>query len=160
MTQASPPQSTTSGDVPAAPRAPGFRYYDLLLGGMVAVLLCSNLIGPAKVCTVTLPLLGALSFGAGNLFFPISYIFGDVLTEVRALRQDVNQVEAGLKKLNQQRTATGERRRENIKTALAGNGCAVAPVPVAGADSLYQRAEEVSTADYSGTLTRKPDGKN
>ena len=62
--------------------ARGFRYYDLLVGGMVAVLLCSNLIGPAKVCTVTLPLLGALSFGAGNLFFPVSYIFGDVLTEV------------------------------------------------------------------------------
>jgi len=60
----------------------GFRYYDLLVGGMVAVLLCSNLIGPAKVCTFTLPVLGALSFGAGNLFFPISYIFGDVLTEV------------------------------------------------------------------------------
>ena len=85
---------------------------------------------------------------------------GDVLTEVRALRQDVSQVEAGLKKLNQQRTVTGEHRRENIKTALAGNGCAVAPVPVAGADSLYQRAEEVSAADYSGALTRKPDGKN
>ncbi len=60
----------------------GFRYYDLLVGGMVAVLLCSNLIGPAKVCTVTLPLFGTLTFGAGNLFFPISYIFGDVLTEV------------------------------------------------------------------------------
>ena len=60
----------------------GFRYYDLLVGGMVAVLLCSNLIGPAKVCTVSLPLLGALTFGAGNLFFPISYIFDDVLTEV------------------------------------------------------------------------------
>lgn len=85
---------------------------------------------------------------------------GDVLTEVRALRQDVSLVEAGLKKLNQQRTATGEHRRENIKTALVGNGCAMAPVPVAGADSLYQRAEEVSTADYSGTLTRKSDGKN
>lgn len=85
---------------------------------------------------------------------------GDVLTEVRALRQDVSLVEAGLKKLNQQRTATGEHRRENIKTALAGNGCAVASVPVAGADGLYQRAEEVSTADYSGTLARKPDGKN
>lgn len=66
----------------AGARAPGFRYFDLLVGGMVAVLLCSNLIGPAKVCTITLPLLGALSFGAGNLFFPISYIFGDVLTEV------------------------------------------------------------------------------
>ena len=64
------------------PPARGFRYYDLLVGGMVAVLLCSNLIGPAKVCTFTLPVLGALTFGAGNLFFPISYIFDDVLTEV------------------------------------------------------------------------------
>ena len=59
-----------------------FRYYDFCVVGMVAVLLCSNLIGPAKVCTVTLPLLGTLSFGAGNLFFPVAYIFGDVLTEV------------------------------------------------------------------------------
>ena len=65
-----------------AARTRGFRYYDMLVAGMVAVLLCSNLIGPAKVCTVNLPLLGALTFGAGNLFFPISYIFGDVLTEV------------------------------------------------------------------------------
>jgi len=59
-----------------------FRYYDFLVAGMVAVLLCSNLIGPAKVCAVTLPVIGLVSFGAGNLFFPISYIFGDVLTEV------------------------------------------------------------------------------
>ena len=65
---------------PARPQ--GFRYYDLLVGGMVAVLLCSNLIGPAKVCTLSVPLLGALTFGAGNLFFPVSYIFDDVLTEV------------------------------------------------------------------------------
>lgn len=59
-----------------------FRYYDFLVAGMVAVLLCSNLIGPAKVALVTLPVIGAVSFGAGNLFFPVSYIFGDVLTEV------------------------------------------------------------------------------
>ncbi|NKF21100.1 queuosine precursor transporter [Solimonas marina] len=59
-----------------------FRYYDFLLGGMVAVLLCSNLIGPGKVCSIDLPWFGAVDFGAGNLFFPISYIFGDVLTEV------------------------------------------------------------------------------
>ncbi|HGV3494074.1 TPA: DUF2570 domain-containing protein [Klebsiella quasipneumoniae subsp. quasipneumoniae] len=85
---------------------------------------------------------------------------GDVLTEVRALRQDVSLVEARLKTLNQQRTATGEHRRENIKTALAGNDCAVAPLPAAGADSLYQRAEEVSAADYSGAFAGKPDGKN
>ena len=59
-----------------------FRYYDFCVAGMVAVLLCSNLIGPAKVCAITLPVLGLVTFGAGNLFFPISYIFGDVLTEV------------------------------------------------------------------------------
>ncbi|MBU6163357.1 MAG: queuosine precursor transporter, partial [Myxococcales bacterium] len=60
-----------------------YRYFDFVMAGFVAVLLCSNLIGPAKVCEIPLPLLGtALVFGAGNLFFPISYIFGDVLTEV------------------------------------------------------------------------------
>ena len=58
------------------------KYYDLLLGGFVAVLLCSNLIGPGKTVRVDLPLGIALSFGAGNLFFPVSYIFDDVLTEV------------------------------------------------------------------------------
>ncbi len=85
---------------------------------------------------------------------------GDVLTEVRALRQDVSQVEARLKTLNQQRNTTGEHRRENIKTALAGDPCAVGPVRAAVADGLYQRAEEVTAADYSGALARKPDGKN
>jgi len=64
-----------------------YKYFDLLMAGFVTVLLCSNLIGTAKVGYVTfpfsLPLLGdALSFGAGNLFFPLGYIFGDVLTEV------------------------------------------------------------------------------
>ena len=59
-----------------------FRYYDLILGAFVAVLLCSNLIGPAKVVQLNLPLVGPTDFGAGNLFFPLSYIFGDILTEV------------------------------------------------------------------------------
>lgn len=60
-----------------------YRYYDLFMAGFVTVLLCSNMIGPGKTCVVTLPLLGwTLVFGAGNIFFPISYIFGDVLTEV------------------------------------------------------------------------------
>lgn len=59
-----------------------FHYYDFLVAGMVGVLLCSNLIGPGKVAELDLPLLGVVAFGAGNLFFPISYIFGDVLTEV------------------------------------------------------------------------------
>ena len=41
-----------------------------------------NLIGPAKAAQVELPLIGAVTFGAGVLFFPISYVFGDILTEV------------------------------------------------------------------------------
>ena len=72
-----------------------FRYYDFLVAGMVAVLLCSNLIGPAKVCIVTLPLIGTMHFGAGNLFFPISYIFGDVLTEVYGYARSRRAIWAG-----------------------------------------------------------------
>jgi uncharacterized integral membrane protein (TIGR00697 family) len=47
------------------------------MAGFVTVLLCSNLIGPGKSCEIW-----GIDFGAGNLFFPISYIFGDILTEV------------------------------------------------------------------------------
>jgi len=66
--------------VPAPTRS--YRYYDFILGAFVCVLLCSNLIGPAKVATVHLPVIGDFTFGAGVLFFPISYVFGDILTEV------------------------------------------------------------------------------
>jgi hypothetical protein len=59
-----------------------YRYYDALLAASVAVLLCANLIGPGKTVAIDLPIFGSLSFGAGNLFFPISYIFGDVFAEV------------------------------------------------------------------------------
>src|SRR6202158_2418139 len=63
-------------------RSRHYRYYDLVMAAFVTVLLCSNLIGPAKTCSMQLPIFGTLVFGAGNLFFPISYIFNDVLTEV------------------------------------------------------------------------------
>lgn len=52
------------------------------MAAFVCVLVCSNLIGPAKVTQIDAPLLGTLTFGAGVLFFPISFIFGDILTEV------------------------------------------------------------------------------
>ena len=71
----SPLTSAPSGTRP-------LRHYDLIMGGFVAVLLCSNLIGPAKVVQLDLPLFGPVDFGAGNLFFPLAYIFGDILTEV------------------------------------------------------------------------------
>jgi hypothetical protein len=59
-----------------------FRYYDLVMAGFVAILLLSNIIGASKPSFVTLPNGTEWSFGAGVLFFPISYIIGDVLTEV------------------------------------------------------------------------------
>jgi hypothetical protein len=59
-----------------------YRYYDFILGAFVCTILCSNLIGPAKIAQVHLPLIGEFTFGAGVLFFPISYVFGDILTEV------------------------------------------------------------------------------
>jgi queuosine precursor transporter len=54
-----------------------FRYYDLVMAAFVAVLLLSNIIGASKLSEVS-----GFVFGAGILFFPISYVLGDVLTEV------------------------------------------------------------------------------
>jgi uncharacterized integral membrane protein (TIGR00697 family) len=59
-----------------------YRYYEFVMAAFVTVLICSNLIGPAKIAQVDWPVVGVLTFGAGVLFFPISYVFGDVLTEV------------------------------------------------------------------------------
>jgi uncharacterized integral membrane protein (TIGR00697 family) len=59
-----------------------YRYYEFVMAAFVTILICSNLIGPAKICQMDLPLVGLVTFGAGVLFFPISYVFGDVLTEV------------------------------------------------------------------------------
>ena len=60
----------------------GYRYYEFVMVAFVVILVCSNLIGPAKIVQVDWPVIGTLTFGAGVLFFPISYVFGDVLTEV------------------------------------------------------------------------------
>ena len=65
------------------------------MAAFVTVLLCSNFIGAAKQTTIQLPLLGATTFSAGVLFFPISYIFGDILTEVYGYGRDRRVVWAG-----------------------------------------------------------------
>ena len=54
-----------------------FRYYDLVMAAFVAILLLSNIIGASKLATIE-----GITFGAGILFFPLSYVIGDVLTEV------------------------------------------------------------------------------
>ncbi|MCS6763386.1 MAG: queuosine precursor transporter [Candidatus Protistobacter heckmanni] len=82
-----------TGAPPASGRS--YRYYDFVMAAFVTVLLCSNLIGAGKAAEIELPLLGTVAFGAGVLFFPISYIFGDVLTEVYGYGRDRRVVWAG-----------------------------------------------------------------
>jgi queuosine precursor transporter len=70
MTETTPRQVRASG-------VHQFRNFDIVMAAFVAILLLSNVIGAAKLATVE-----GFTFGAGILFFPISYIIGDVLTEV------------------------------------------------------------------------------
>ena len=64
-----------------------YRYYDRILALFVTVLLVSNIASSAKIVDWGLSLFGVpLAFDAGTILFPISYIFGDVLTEVYGYR--------------------------------------------------------------------------
>ena len=80
-----------------APNNPrrSYRYYDFVMAAFVCVLLCSNFIGAAKQAVIDLPIVGPTPFGAGILFFPISYFFGDILTEVYGYGRDRRVVWAG-----------------------------------------------------------------
>jgi hypothetical protein len=94
MTDAARSTLDSTADMTARPRAThpprSYKYYDLILAGFVTVLLCSNLISASKRVEV-----GGFVFGAGVLFFPISYLFGDVLTEVYGYGRDRRVVWAG-----------------------------------------------------------------
>jgi len=64
-------------------RRSSYRYFDLIMAAFVAVLLISNIASSAKIIDWGVSVGGLrLAFDAGTLLFPISYIFGDVLTEV------------------------------------------------------------------------------
>lgn len=67
-----------------------YKYYDFVMAAFVTVLLCSNLIGAPKVTTIA-----GFTFGAGVFFFPLSYIFGDILTEVYGYARSRKVVWAG-----------------------------------------------------------------
>jgi len=62
----------------------GYRYFDIIMALFVAVLLISNIASAAKIVNLGLPV---LTFDAGTLLFPVSYIFGDVLVEVYGYRR-------------------------------------------------------------------------
>ncbi len=53
-----------------------FKHYDLLLSTFVVILLISNLVGQ-KICAF-----GPLRVSGAQLLFPVTYIYGDVFTEV------------------------------------------------------------------------------
>ena len=80
--------------MPTSPAGRTYRYYDLIMAAFVCVLLCANLIGVSKAVTI-----GGFTFGAGNLFFPLSYLFGDILTEVYGYARSRKVVWAGFASL-------------------------------------------------------------
>jgi len=60
-----------------------YRYFDLVMAFFVTVLIVSNVASSAKIVDLKFSLAGVrLAFDAGTLLFPLSYIFGDILTEV------------------------------------------------------------------------------
>ncbi len=59
----------------------GYRYFDLIMALFAAVLLISN-VASSKILK-----LGPFTFDGGTILFPISYIFGDILTEVYGYRR-------------------------------------------------------------------------
>ncbi len=71
-----------------APRV--YKYYDLIMAAFVTVLICTNFISAPKRVSY-----GGFTFGAGVLFFPISYLFGDILTEVYGYARSRKVVWAG-----------------------------------------------------------------
>lgn len=65
-----------------------YRYFDLVMAAFVTVLIVSNIASSAKIVDWGVSLFGLpLAFDAGTILFPISYIFGDVLTEVYGFRK-------------------------------------------------------------------------
>lgn len=54
-----------------------YKYYDLVMVAFVTVLLCSGIIGVQKRSMIA-----GVPFGTAIIFFPLSYLFGDILTEV------------------------------------------------------------------------------
>jgi uncharacterized integral membrane protein (TIGR00697 family) len=65
-----------------------YRFFDLIMAVFVTVLVVSNIASSAKIVDWRFNLLGVrMAFDAGTILFPVSYIFGDILTEVYGYRR-------------------------------------------------------------------------
>ena len=78
------------------PENRAYRYYDLVMALFVTVLITSNIASSAKIIDWGFSIFGVrMAFDAGTLLFPISYIFGDVLTEVYGFKRSRRVIWAG-----------------------------------------------------------------
>lgn len=60
-----------------------YRYFDIIMAVFVTVLVVSNIASSAKIVDWGFGIFGVrMAFDAGTILFPVSYIFGDILTEV------------------------------------------------------------------------------
>ena len=60
-----------------------YRFFDIILGIFIAVLLISNIASSAKIVDLGFSIFKIpMAFDAGTILFPIGYVFGDILTEV------------------------------------------------------------------------------
>lgn len=73
-----------------------YRYLDIIMAVFVTVLVVSNVASSAKIVDLGFNILGVqMAFDAGTLLFPVSYIFGDILTEVYGYRYSRRVIWAG-----------------------------------------------------------------
>ena len=78
------------------PRTKQYRYFDLITAVFVTVLVVSNIASSAKIVDWGVSLFGVpMAFDAGTILFPVSYIFGDILTEVYGYKQSRRAIWAG-----------------------------------------------------------------
>jgi uncharacterized integral membrane protein (TIGR00697 family) len=73
-----------------------YRLFDLIMAAFVTVLVVSNVASSAKIIDLRFSLFGIqLAFDAGTLLFPVSYIFGDILSEVYGYKNSRRVIWAG-----------------------------------------------------------------
>jgi uncharacterized integral membrane protein (TIGR00697 family) len=73
-----------------------YRYFDLIMAVFVTVLIVSNIASSAKIVDLGFRLFGVpMAFDAGTILFPVSYIFGDILTEVYGYKRSRRVIWAG-----------------------------------------------------------------
>jgi uncharacterized integral membrane protein (TIGR00697 family) len=73
-----------------------YRFFDLIMAVFVTVLVISNIASSAKIVDWGRSLFGMrMAFDAGTILFPVSYIFGDILTEVYGYKNSRRVIWAG-----------------------------------------------------------------